>query len=476
MLFNSLNFIIFFLIVYGLYYISSHRWQNRLLIFASCIFYATWSWKFLLVMFISITTDFFCARYIDRLGDVFRRRILLLLSVSVNLAILGFFKYFNFFVSNFQSLLEFLHLANPAVNWSLKIILPVGISFYTFEAISYIVDVYRRQTKSAENYWDYVLFVIYFPHLVAGPIMRVKSLLPQIINPRIMSMEQVSQGCFLILWGLYLKVFVADNLAVLIVDPIFASPPPYDLGLMIIGTYAFSFQILGDFAGYSSIARGLGKCMGFDIMENFRNPYFSTNPTDFWKRWHISLSTWLRDYLYIPLGGNRKGQYRTYLNLFLTMLLGGLWHGASWTFVLWGCYHGFLLIFYKRFQPFLNRFSFPEQSSLNKAWIFLRTIFFFQLICLGWLIFRSQSLTQLGLILHSRLYYNDPIIYIFFIKLLMFYVLLFIFLEWVQFRDQDALTVIKWPLIPRVATYMILLYSLIIFGVSNAQYFIYFQF
>src|SRR3989338_1194153 len=191
MLFNSLNFIIFFLIVYGLYYIASHRWQNRLLIFASCIFYATWSWKFLLVMFISITTDFFCARYIDRLGDVFRRRILLLLSVSVNLAILGFFKYFNFFVSNFQSLLEFLHLANPAVNWSLKIILPVGISFYTFEAISYIVDVYRRQTKSAENYWDYVLFVIYFPHLVAGPIMRVKSLLPQIINPRIMSMEQV---------------------------------------------------------------------------------------------------------------------------------------------------------------------------------------------------------------------------------------------------------------------------------------------
>ena len=293
MLFNSLLFLVFFAIVYLAYLLCSHKWQNRLLIAASCLFYASWNWKFLFLMLFSITTDYFCSKYIYLSQDKLRRKILLLISVTVNLSILFFFKYCHFFLDNVESLLN-TFLPNP-IHFTFKIILPLGISFYTFEAISYTLDVYRGTTKPAQKYWDYLLFVIYFPHLIAGPIMRAKNFIPQVASPRMLKLEYFYEGCFLIFWGLFEKIFIADNLAK-IVNPVFASPAPYDGGSVLLAVYAFAFQIFCDFDGYSNMARGLGKCMGFEIAINFRLPYFAANPMEFWKRWHITLSTWLRDY------------------------------------------------------------------------------------------------------------------------------------------------------------------------------------
>jgi D-alanyl-lipoteichoic acid acyltransferase DltB (MBOAT superfamily) len=393
MVFNSFVFLVFFIVVYPLYLLSRHRLklQNRILMIASCVFYGWWDWRFLALMFVSISTDYFCSLGIQKTENPRRRKFFLCLGIGVNLGILGFFKYFNFFVSSLQRLGESFATAVTMPTW--QIILPVGVSFYTFQAISYIIDVYRREIEPPKNYWDYALFVVYFPHLVAGPIMKAKNLLPQVIQPRRLTLEKFYEGCYLIFWGLFQKMFVADNLAVL-VDPVFSSAPPYHGLSVLIGLYAFAFQIYCDFAGYSNIARGLGKTMGFDIVINFNLPYFSTNPSEFWKRWHISLSTWLKEYLYIPLGGNRGGEWLTYRNLAITMLLGGLWHGANWTFVIWGAYQGLLLIAHRLLKTTLGSFPKVTHPIAWKFWRVLKIIFFFHLLCLGWLFFRADSFTQ----------------------------------------------------------------------------------
>ncbi len=303
MLFNSLTFALFFVVVYALYLVLRHKGQNRMLLAASCVFYGAWDWRFLFLMFVSITTDYLCGRAIARSREDAARKRYVAVGVCVNLGILGFFKYYNFFADNLCALLERVGFCGnlPVLN----IILPVGISFYTFQSMSYLVDVYRREVRPVDSYWDYALFVSFFPQLVAGPIMRAKVLLPQILAPRVVTREKFADGGYLILLGLFQKVFVADNLG-RFVDASFSSQAPYNGYLVLSTLYFFAFQIFCDFAGYSNIARGLGKCMGFEIMINFREPYFATNPREFWRRWHISLSTWLRDYLYIPLGGEQK--------------------------------------------------------------------------------------------------------------------------------------------------------------------------
>ena len=288
MLFNSFQFAVFFLIVYCLYLVLDHKWQNRLLLVASCIFYGAWNWRFLFPMFISISVDYFCAIRIQRSDDRKVRRRFVFLSIFVNLSILAFFKYFNFFAGNLQVLLE--HLGLPVHVYFLNIILPVGISFYTFEAMSYVIDVHRRKITATTNYMDYALFVTYFPHLVAGPIMRAKNLLPQMASLRMINLQKVYDGFSLIIWGLFQKCVVADNLA-FIVNKTFSLPTVSSGALCLMAVYGFAFQIYCDFAGYSNIARGLGKCMGFEIMINFNLPYLATNPREFWSRWHISLST-----------------------------------------------------------------------------------------------------------------------------------------------------------------------------------------
>lgn len=477
MLFNSLQFFLFFGVVYGLYLVLNHRWQNRMLIAASCLFYSFWSWKFLLLMFVSITTDYVCSRYIHRSSVPRTRRAFLLISLAVNLGILGFFKYCNFFLDNLAVLTDFFHLPS-LLRKSLNIVLPVGISFYTFEAISYVVDVYRRVIPPAKKYWDYVLFVIYFPHLVAGPIMRAKDFLPQITQPRVLNLRQFYEGCYLIFWGLFEKVFIADNLAQG-VDPVFQGAPPYDAGRVWIAMYAFAFQIFCDFDGYSNIARGLGKCMGFEITVNFNVPYFATNPQDFWRRWHISLSSWLRDYIYIPLGGSRQGDWNTYRNLALTMLLGGLWHGASWTFILWGAYHGLLLIVYRLMSPVLAQMPQPRGEAGCRLWRAARVVGFFHLTCLGWLLFRSQSVEQFLAMAAAALGdWPGVVTTVFGVAGLqvLFFIGVLLLVQMAQEWKKDLLIILRWPVFARTIFYYLCSVLIIVFGVTGGQVFIYFQF
>jgi D-alanyl-lipoteichoic acid acyltransferase DltB (MBOAT superfamily) len=390
MVFNSFVFFAFFAIVYSLYLVLGRAWQNRLLLAASYFFYGWWDWRFAFLLVFSTVCDYFLGLALDRHEDPRRRKLWLASSMVINLGILGFFKYFDFFTDSAARLLESLgfHVSLPA----LHIILPVGISFYTFQSMSYVIDVYRREMKAERNPVHFALYVGFFPQLVAGPIERAKALLDQFAVDRHVTWDQVRHGATLFGWGLFKKVFIADNCA-RIADAFFSDVGSHSGTAAVLGVYAFAFQIYADFSGYSDMARGLSHMMGFRLMRNFNLPYFSTNPSEFWRRWHISLSTWLRDYLYIALGGNRKGELKTYRNLFTTMTLGGLWHGASWHFVIWGVYQGTLLIVHRLLSPFLSRFRI-EGGFAGGTWFWLRVAVFFQFVCLGWILFRAQDLGQ----------------------------------------------------------------------------------
>ncbi|HPI03646.1 MAG TPA: MBOAT family O-acyltransferase [Candidatus Goldiibacteriota bacterium] len=392
MVFNSLEFFILLFVVFSLYWFLKHKHQNFLLLVASYFFYGWWDWRFLSLLALTSVIDYFCAIWIENSGDEKKRKLILYLSVISNLGVLGFFKYFNFFG---DSLASALGMFNINVNsFTLDVILPVGISFYTFQSLSYTIDVYRRTLKPARSFWDFALFVSFFPQLVAGPIERAAHLIPQVLSERKFSIDNIYEGGFLLFWGLFKKIYIADNLAI-IADKAFANYQIMDGFGILLGVYAFAFQIYCDFSGYSDMARGIGKLLGFDIMINFNLPYFSKNPSDFWKKWHISLSTWLRDYLYIPLGGNRKGRFMTYRNLFLTMLLGGLWHGAAWNYVLWGFYHGALLAAHKALKPVLERIIKDAGPVLSKTFGLFSIVFMFHLTCAGWLLFRGDSVAQI---------------------------------------------------------------------------------
>ena len=395
MLFNSLQFAAFLPLVLAIYYSLSHTRQNTFLLIASCFFYACWDWRFLVPLLFSTCIDYHCAARMQALAAAgephHKARKYLALSVSTNIGLLAFFKYFNFFAASLQDLLHVVHL--DANLGTFRVILPVGISFYTFQALSYTVDVYRGELHSTRNFRDFLLAVLYFPHLVAGPIQRANSLLPQVTAPRVITEAKLRDGLHLIFWGFFKKVFIADNLAP-IVSQAFSAPSPAGFDTLL-GIYAFAFQIYCDFSGYTDIARGVAKIMGFELMLNFNLPYLATSPADFWSRWHISLSSWLRDYLYIPLGGNRGGTYKTCRNLMLTMAIGGLWHGAAWNFVLWGFYHGSLLILHRLTAPWLTIFDArsPAGRALSRA---TRVFCMFQLTCFGWLLFRAGSFHQIA--------------------------------------------------------------------------------
>ena len=389
--FASIEFFIFLGLVYGLYRCLSRRWQNGLLLISSYYFYAVWDWRFLSLIITSTLLDFTLANALERAQDNTRRRVLLGISLAANLGILGFFKYFGFFT---DSLADLLGSAGLFIDWpTLNIILPIGISFYTFQTLSYTIDVYRRQLKPAKSLWEFALFVAFFPQLVAGPIERASHFLPQVAAKRVLTAEQTRRGCFLILFGLFKKVAIANGVAGS-VDAIYNSTGIVGTADIILATYLFAVQVYCDFSGYSDIARGVAKLLGFDLMVNFETPYFAVNPSDFWRRWHISLSTWLRDYLYIPLGGNRKGTAKTYRNLMTTMLLGGLWHGAAWNFVYWGLYQGSLLCAHRIIagpKPSIKPVR-TWQDGLRRALIM---VCFFQVTAYGWLLFRASSWTQI---------------------------------------------------------------------------------
>lgn len=339
MLFDSPVYLLFLTLVTLSYWKLPWRRQNWLLLGASYLFYGWWDWRFLGLILASTLVDFYCAKFIARTDDARRRKALLTVSLALNFGFLGFFKYFNFFVDSAATLLQALGFGNVPHSL-LHILLPPGISFYTFQAVAYIVDVYHKRLEPTESLVDYALFISLFPHLIAGPIQRPGHLLPQVSAPRFLNYGTVFDGLMLILTGLFRKCVIADNCGI-IADAAFSGrmgEPNFIV--TVLGVYAFTWQIYGDFSGYSDIARGSAQLMGFHFMVNFRQPYLARGIGDFWNRWHISLSTWLRDYLYIPLGGSKNGERQTYRNLFLTMLIGGLWHGANWTFVIWGGIHG----------------------------------------------------------------------------------------------------------------------------------------
>lgn len=345
MIFSQLVFVLFMGVVFlFLALVHNNRARKLFLLLASYYFYAYWDWRFCGLLLISTVVDYIVGQGLKRAEQRYQRRALLLVSLTVNLGMLGFFKYYGFFVASMQVLLEPLgwHLQ------TLNIILPVGISFYTFQTLSYTVDVYGRKLDVCDDFFDFALFVSFFPQLVAGPIVRASDFLPQLNEYRPLTASRFFLGFRQFVFGLFKKVLIADNLAT-VVDFIFENAGVMNGMTVWLGAICYTGQIYCDFSGYSDMAIGVARAMGYDFCANFNHPFAATTITDFWRRWHISLSTWLRDYVYIPLGGNRKGKARTYVNLLLTMLLGGLWHGASWKFVLWGAMHGSALAVEKRF-------------------------------------------------------------------------------------------------------------------------------
>ena len=361
MLFDTPVYFIFLTLVVLAYWRLPWRKQNVLLLIASYFFYGWWDWRFLGLILVSTLVDFHCAKYIADSENPWRRRLLLTLSLALNLIFLGFFKYFNFFVDSFAGVLHTMGITYLPTT-VLRIILPPGISFYTFQAIAYMVDVYYKKLPATRSLIDYALFISLFPHLIAGPIQRPSHLLPQVKQPRTWDPEQFFGGMMLILTGLFRKCVIADNCGLLANAAFGGKFGEPGLASLAIGTYAFAWQIYGDFSGYSDIARGSAQLLGFHFMVNFRQPYLARSLQEFWRRWHISLSTWLRDYLYIPLGGSRQGEAQTYRNLMTTMLLGGLWHGANWTFVVWGGIHGVGLAAERFFRRLSGTESRPEGS------------------------------------------------------------------------------------------------------------------
>ena len=386
MYFDSTVYIVFLALVVLLYWRLRLRAQNLFLLGASYFFYGWWDWRFLLLMGASTIVDFFVGRGLERTAAPARRRALLTLSLLLNFGCLGFFKYFGFFVDSFEHLAAALGLHGvPRTVWA--IVLPPAISFYTFQEVAYIVDVYKKKLRAADSLVDYALFVSLFPHLIAGPIQRPSHLLPQVQQPRTWDANKGFDGLLLILEGLFRKVVIADNCALVANGAFGGGFGGPNLATVALGTVAFAWQIYGDFSGYSSIARGSAQLLGFHFMVNFRQPYFAQSLQDFWRRWHISLSTWLRDYLYIPLGGSRKGRARTYANLMATMLLGGLWHGANWTFVIWGAIHGGVLALERLLT---GGGEVPDARRALVVWA--RRVVIFSIVCLAWIFFREPSL------------------------------------------------------------------------------------
>lgn len=474
MVFNSLQFAVFFVFLYVLYLFLQHKWQNGLLLAASCIFYAAADWRFLTLVFVSITTDFFCGLKIHASRDERAKKSFLWLSILVNLSILGFFKYFNFFSSNVSGFLAFLGLnVHPVL---IKTALPLGISFYTFKTLSYIFDVYTEKTEPTRHYQDYALFVLFFPLLLAGPIMRADALLNQVRTPRTLSLEGFREGCHLIFWGLFQKIFVADNLATF-VDGILGIPPPYNGFKMLVGLYAFAFQIYCDFASYSNIAMGIGRWMGFDITINFNLPYFSKNPQEFWNRWHISLSQWFRDYVFTPTAFALRtwGRWGVFVAIMTTFALCGLWHGAAWNFVIWGTYWGLLLVGQRLLKPVWDFLLPKKMSSFLKGVSLVQGITFFHLVCLGWLLFRMTSLAQ-GADMISALFFRfEPV---FFNELINLFLWVFplLFIEGIQYHTKDLMVIHRSKAVFRTLFYVLGALLIILYGASDAKDFVYFQF
>ncbi len=404
MLFDSPIYFLFLVPVVLAYWRLSHRGQNIFLLLASYFFYGWWDWRFLALMIGGTTADFFIARQVAPGTPESRRKKWLIVSLILNFTILGIFKYLNFFAGSFASALNLLGVHNIPLPL-LQIILPPGISFYTFEEVAYVVDVYKGRVEPSKSFLHYGLFISLFPHLIAGPIQRPGNLLPQIQNKRAFDSDRIFSGLMLIFSGLIRKCVIADNCAFLANAAFGGRLGPPSFWVSLIGVYAFAWQVYGDFSGYTDIARGSAKLLGFEFVINFRQPYLSQSLREFWRRWHISLSTWLRDYLYIPLGGSRHGNWQTYRNLFITFVLAGLWHGANWTFVVFGAIQGVVLAIEHFFSPGEHKTADAALPGASALSVWSRRILTFNIFCLSLVFFRAPSLSSAMQLLGGLFHY-----------------------------------------------------------------------
>lgn len=478
MLFNSLDFAIFLPIVFILYWFVARnniRLQNSLIVIASYVFYGWWDWRFLSLIIFSTLVDFSVGRRLLKENNNVKRKILLWTSIGVNIGFLGFFKYYNFFLENFISAFSFFGTEIKAN--SLNVILPVGISFYTFQTLSYSIDVYRRKLDPTNDFIAFAAFVSFFPQLVAGPIERATNLLPQFYRKREFNYVKAVDGMRQILWGLFKKIVIADNCAEY-ANMIFNNSADYNGSTLVLGVLFFTFQIYGDFSGYSDIAIGTARLFGFDLMRNFAFPYFSRDIAEFWRRWHISLSTWFRDYLYIPLGGSRGGTWMKIRNTFVIFLVSGFWHGANWTFIIWG---GLNAIY---FLPLLlakkNRTNLDIVAK-GKLFPSFRELLLmgitFMLTVLAWVFFRAENLGHaidyLSGIFSSSLFTRPEVLPYQIISL----IILFMGVEWLGRENQYAIArifenshrMIRW------SAYFMIIAVIFVFS-GQEQQFIYFQF
>ncbi len=490
MLFNSFEFAIFFPIVFVLYWLTAaHKTpRNVLLLLASYLFYGWWDWRFLLLIMISSLVDFWVGQKLYNAKEERKRKQYLGISLLVNLGFLVYFKYANFFIETFVDTFRLFGSEFDVAR--LNVILPVGISFYTFQTLSYTIDIYRKKIAPTKDWLAFFTFVAFFPQLVAGPIERASHLLPQFFRTHKFEYKIVRSGLLLIAFGLFKKMVIADRAAV-VVNNVFNNVHDHAGVDYTIATVLFAFQIYCDFSGYSDIAIGTARTMGFDLMKNFNAPYFSKSITEFWRRWHISLSTWFRDYVYIPLGGSRKGKQRTYFNLFAVFLISGLWHGAAMTFIIWGAVHGLLIVLEKASgtvrSTLLPKLGFHKQTTSNSLFFTLLT---FLAVCFAWIFFRANSLADAMHIINGLGYNNyallfDPalamglgitavdlkVLFLFIIVLLTYevYDLKFGFMSF--FNKQS--TMFRW------SAYVVLLLILVVFGMYGSGQppeFIYFQF
>jgi len=399
MLFNSIEFLLLLSTVFILYWYfleKSYRSQNILILISSYIFYGWWDWRFLSLIFFSSTADYILGGFLNK-GKL-DRKLILICSIVINISLLFVFKYYNFFIESFTILSEKL---NFTVNdYSISIILPVGISFYTFQTLSYTIDIFNRKIKPTDDYISFLAYVSFFPQLVAGPIERASNLLPQFQQQRKFSTENIKLGVKQIIWGFFKKIVIADNCAI-IVNSVYQNPEFYGYQSLILASVLFAIQIYCDFSGYSDIAIGTAKLFGFKLMQNFNYPYFSRDIAEFWRRWHISLSTWFRDYIYIPLGGSRVNKYISLRNIFIIFLVSGFWHGANWTFIIWGLLHALLFVpsfIMKNNRKNMDTISLKNLSDISVLFNVLKTFIFVTFL---WIIFRAENIEQAFFILKS---------------------------------------------------------------------------
>lgn len=477
MLFNSFNFLLFFPIVTLFYFALPHKYRWFMLLVASCMFYMFFIPIYILILLITILIDYFAGIWIEKSKGK-NKKFYLIISIISTCLVLLVFKYFNFFITNVNTVANLLHW-NYSIN-VLEIILPIGLSFHTFQSLSYVIEVYRGNQKSEGNFGIYALYVMFYPQLVAGPIERPQNLLHQFYEKHQFEFNRVSQGLKMMLWGMFKKVVIADRLAIY-VNSVYNNQDNHSGISLLVATIFFAFQIYCDFSGYSDIAIGSAKVMGFDLMTNFRRPYFSKSISEFWKRWHISLSTWFRDYLYISLGGNRvKTKSRWYFNLFITFAVSGLWHGANWTYVIWGALNGFYLVFAIWIDSISNKFkNVIGISELPRVDLFIQLITTFILTLIAWVFFRANSFNDAISIL-SRMFTFEGKLFLHSLSFMTYAVFGIFFLLLVEFNTEYKIIDLsffenKYTFV-RYASYVSLVILILLIGVFDGSQFIYFQF